>query len=346
MPRADTTYEQLFTAFRHGQFEPLYLLHGEEKFLMQELQDLLIEKALAPHEHDFNLDILYGSECDVRQVLATCAGFPMMAERRVVIVREFDKLSENRTFSAYAERPNSASVVLLVCSGKPNFSTHPYRALRQHAVTCEFKPLDARRLPRWIETRIRGFGREIEPRALQMLSDTVGSDLATASTEIDKLLTYAGERSKLTEDDVLRAGGQSREYNVFELQRKVGERRHEEALRIAERLLQQSTNPRGEAIRMLSILGMFFIRLWKVAGARSRGVTEAEMAKVADIRPYFLREYVHALRNWSGAQIDTAFSALLSADYELKGGSSRDERVIITLMLNRMMVTGALRRAA
>src|SRR5690606_1694221 len=103
---------------------------------------------------------------------------PMMAERRVVIVREFDQLSENRLFSSYAERANPSAVVLLVCSGKPNFTMHPYRALREHAVTSEFKPLDARKLPGWIDARIRSLGREIEPRALQMLADSVGSDLA------------------------------------------------------------------------------------------------------------------------------------------------------------------------
>lgn len=313
---------------------------------MTELQELLLEKALAPEERDFNLDVLYGPEVDVRNVLSICSGFPMMAERRVVIVREFDKLSENRLFAAYAERPNTNAVVVLVCGGKPNFSMHPYRALRQHAVVCEFKPLDARRLPGWIEQRVKTADHEIDGRALQMLADTLGAGLASAAQEIDKLLTYVGDRRAITAEDVIYASGHTREHNVFELQRMVGARRFVESLSIAEQLLQQSPNPTGEALRMHFILSLFFTKLWKLAGAKSRGESEAQMAQAADVRGFFLKEYLQALRNWNGQSLERAFSALLAADFELKGGSSREARLVILLMLHRMIGDRALARAA
>ena len=151
MAGTGVTFEQLRRSFESGKFAPLYLFFGEEKFLMRELQDLLIEKSLAPSERDFNLDVLYGKDTDPDTLLDTCLRYPMMAERRVVIVREFDKLTENRMFSAYAEHPNTNAVVVLVCGGKPNFSHHPYRALKQHATICDFKPIEARKLPGWIE---------------------------------------------------------------------------------------------------------------------------------------------------------------------------------------------------
>jgi DNA polymerase-3 subunit delta len=179
-----------------------------------------------------------------------------------------------------------------------------------------------------------------------MLSDGCGSGLAYASAEVDKLLTFVGERGMITADDVIQASGHTREYNVFELQRMVGERRFESALVIAERLLQHTTNPRGEALRMLSVLGSYFSKLWRLAASKSRGASEAEMAQAAEVRSYFLKEYLHALRNWGGGRLDRAFSALLAADYELKGGSSRTDQLIILLMLHRMIGETAARRPA
>ena len=346
MAGTGVTFEQLRRSFESGKFAPLYLFYGEEKFLMRELQDLLIEKALAPSERDFNLDVLYGPEVDVRNVLSICGGYPMMAERRVVIVREFDKLPDNRMFSTYAEHPNTNAVVVLVCGGKPNLGHHPYRALKQHATICDFKPLEARKLPGWIEERIQAGGREIEDRALLMLSESVGTGLENAAQEVEKVLTYVGERGTITADDVIHSSGHTREHNVFELQRVVGARRYEEAVLIAERLLQQSPNQTGEAMRMHFILSLFFTKLWKLAGARSRGESEAEMARSADLRPFVLREYLHALRNWQGSDLQHAFSALLAADFELKGGSSRDVRLIVMLMLHRIIGQHSVARAA
>ncbi|MGA1495350.1 MAG: DNA polymerase III subunit delta, partial [Rhodothermales bacterium] len=123
---SENPYIELKTAFRSRNFAPLYLLHGEERWFIDRLQEILLETALEPHEKDFNLDILYGNETDVRSALTACQAYPMMAERRVVIIRDFDRMKDNSLFKGLAEKPNPACVVFLVCAGKPNMSRHPY----------------------------------------------------------------------------------------------------------------------------------------------------------------------------------------------------------------------------
>jgi len=331
------SYEQLETAFRHRNFKPLYFLFGEETFLSSELQDLLLQHALAPHERDFNLDIVYGAEADAQATLSLCSSYPVFAERRVVIVRDFDKLKGNKLFTHYAEQPNPQAIVMLVCSGKPNLTTHPYRALKEHAVWAEFKPLYTNQMPGWIQGRIRSRGYEIEPQGAQMLAEFVGTNLQSAATEIDKLITYAGGRTKLTGDDVVQAGGQSREFNVFELQRAIGEGRYVDAVKITERLLHQSSNARSEALMIVSVLTAYFTKLWKLAACQTKGVPEGQMAARIGVSPYFVKEYVAALRRMGGRAVQNAFSALLAADFELKGGSGRDERLIMTLLLRNVV---------
>ncbi len=336
MSRTGLTYEQLDTAFHHRNFKPLYFLYGEETFLMDELQQVLIAHALAPHERDFNLDLIYGAEAEAPQVLACCAAFPMMAERRVVVVRNFELLQDNRLFTAYAEHPNPSAVVLLVCAGKPNLATHPYRALKQHAAWAEFKAFYDNQMPGWIQRRVKALGYRIEPQAVQMLADYVGPHLQAAAGEIDKLITYAGGRETLTADDVLRAGGQTREFNVFELQRALGEGRLPDALRIADRMLGKAANSRGEALMIVSVLATYFTRLWKLAACQAQGTTDKEMARQVGISPFFIKEYLFSLPRFPPTALERAFAALLAADYELKGGSGRDERLVMTLLLRRL----------
>ena len=335
------SYDDLATAFRHQNFDPLYFFFGEETFLIDELQALLIEEALAPSQHDFNLDIVYGSEAEASQVIGLCQGFPAGAPKRVVVVREFEKLENNRQFKAYAQQPNPQSIVLLACTTKPNLSAHPYRALKEQATWSEFQSPYDNEMPGWIQDYVQGQGYEIDPRANQMLADYVGTDLQRAASEIEKLMTFAGDRTRLTADDVLAASGQTREFNIFELQAAIGEGRHADAERIATRILQQASNPRGEAIMMVAVLNGYFDKLWKLQAPEAQRENKYDIASRIGVPPFFADEYRQAAQRYDRAALADAYSALLAADYELKGGASRDAALVVTLLLRRLLPRAA-----
>jgi len=333
--------DDLAVAFRHGNFQPLYFFYGEEGFQMDELQGVLLEHALQPHERDFNLDLFHGPEADVRKVLAACAAFPMMAERRVVVVRGFEKMAENRRFVSYAEGPNPTAVVLLLCAGKPNLSAHPYRALKQHAVAVEFKPLYDRQMPGWVAQRARQIGVKIEPGAAQMLAEAVGPDLRAAASELDKLKTYAGGRPAITEADVLEAGGHLREFNVFELQKALGEGDRVRAATIVERMLEQASNRRSEALMIVAMLTRYAQKLRGLAAVQAQRLPDKEQARHIGVSPFFVKEYQAALRRLGVPTVRRAFEALLAADVDLKGGAARDERLTLHLVLRRILPDAA-----
>jgi DNA polymerase-3 subunit delta len=343
-------FAQLRTAFEHENFEPLYFFYGEETFPPAQLQDLLLENALTEAEREFNLDIVYGAEAEAGPVLSLCAEFPVGAQRRVVIVRDFDKLEGNRAFTAYAEQPNPQAVVVLVCGRKPNLSAHPYRKLREEAAWAHFETLYESDVPGWIKKHARAKGHKIEPRATQRLADYVGTDLRAIDSELEKLVTFAGHRQdedghapqerRITADDVLRASGQTREFNVFELQSAIGEGRRADAERIAGRMLAQVSNAKSEAIMIVSVLNAFFRKLWKLPpGAEARRLSNKDVARRAGVSPYFAREYVEARQRFGPEALARAFSALLAADYELKGGSHRSAALVVTLLLRRLAPT-------
>lgn len=343
--REGLEFDQLRTAFQHENFEPLYFLYGEETFQPSQLQDLLLENALTKAEREFNLDIVYGAEAEAGSVLSLCAEFPVGARRRVVIVRDFDKLKGNRAFTEYAEQPNPQAVVVLVCGRKPNLSAHPYRKLREEAAWAHFETLYESDVPSWIKKHAKAKGHAIEPRAVERLADYVGTDLRAIDSELEKLVTFAstrdGEERRITADDVLRASGQTREFNVFELQSAIGEGRRADAQRIADRMLRQVSNPKSEAIMIVSVLNAFFRKLWKLPpGAEARRLSNKDVARRAGVSPYFAREYVEARRRFGPEALARAFSALLAADYELKGGSRRSAALVVTLLLRRLLPGG------
>lgn len=334
--KTGTSFQDLVTAFRNGNVKPLYFLYGDEGFLIDEVQRVAVEALLEPHEHDFNLDVIFGPEADARDVLAQCASYPMMASRRVVIVRGFERLDGNDRFKAYAEQPNPNAVVLLLCTDKPNVSAHPYRALRENAVWSNFEPLRDREVPGWIERRFKGAGVQTESGAAQMLSEIAASDLRTLASEVEKLVTYVGSRRRVTRNDVLQATGHSREINPFELQKAIGAGETARALAIANGLLGQAANRVGEAHKTVAILTSYVTKIWKLSGCQGKGLSKGKMARQVGVPPFYLDEYLAVVRRWSAADVRRALEALLAADTELKGGSQRDERLVLTLLVHRL----------
>ena len=335
--RASTgaSHDDLATAFRHGRFAPLYFFYGEEGFLIDELQALAIQHAIEPATRDFNLDVVFGPEAHAPAVLAQCAQFPMMAARRLVVVRGFEKLDGNALFKDYAERPNPSATVVLICTGKPNLSAHPYRALKQHAVWAEFPAYKDRQIPGFVEARFKKARVEAESGAAAMLAELAGTDLRTVSNEVDKLVTFVGDRKRVTRDDVVQAAGHSRDENPFELQNALAAGDVPRALAIADALLTRASNGRGEAIKLVALLAAYVLKLWRLSGCLNQNTPEAQLAGQIGVPPFVVPEYVRAARRFGYVGLRRALD-LLAADMELKGGSRRDERLILLLALRRV----------
>ena len=122
---------------------------------------------------------------------------------------------------------------------------NPYRAIASAAESAKFEYLAERQVPGWITREIESRGCKLKRDAAQILAQLVGRDLRTLTTEIEKLLSFVGDKTDISADDVLEVAGHSREFNVFELQRKVGRKEFKESAQIVERMLQVSSNTRG-----------------------------------------------------------------------------------------------------
>lgn len=337
MAKSTATYESILADVRAHRLAPVYFFYGDEPFPIGELEREIVANAVEAATREFNYDLVYGGESDARTVLALCGSYPVMAQRRLVVVRDFEKLQDGRLFQAYVAQPNPSCITVLLCSGKPNLTNHPYRALKQHAVSFESRKVRDYELPRWIEQRLRQTGYQADPEAVQMIADFVGTDLRAVTVEINKIQTFMGERGRMSAEDVVLAGGQTRDVSVFELQRAVGQGRYIDAVRTGERLLQQASNANSECLIIINILTSFFIKLWRLTPVIGQRLQDRELASHIGVNPFFVKEYRSAYARFGPRGIGLALRALLAADYSAKGGATHDPRSTLVLLLRRLM---------
>jgi DNA polymerase III subunit delta len=137
-------YDDFLEATKGKKYAPIYLFIGAEDFFSEECVDRVIQDLLTADTKAFNLDIVYGSKADASQVLAHAASFPMMSDRRVVVIKEFDKLLSGDPakdlVSAYVAHPLESTCLVLLAE-KPDFRTKPFTDLKKAGAVYSFNPL-------------------------------------------------------------------------------------------------------------------------------------------------------------------------------------------------------------
>ena len=237
MAKIDTAgqYESLRKEIESGNFKPVYILMGEEPFYPERLCSLIMERALQPHERDFNQTVLYGADTSAEEIVSVCGRYPMMAERTLVVVREAQALKKPEGLGVYLDHISPTTVLVLLFSGKNmDKRTSFYKKAAKSCVIFESVKVREEAMPRWIESWFRSIGRSIEPQGAMLLAEYAGNDLRKISVESDKLLKAVPESQKtITAADIEQNVGISREFNTGELTSALAVRDGDKAFRIA-----------------------------------------------------------------------------------------------------------------
>jgi DNA polymerase III subunit delta len=313
-------YDDFIEATKGKKYAPIYLFIGEEDFFSEECVDLVIQDLLTADTKAFNLDVVYGSKADASQVIAHATSFPMMSDRRVVVIKEFDKLlsddSVKELVSAYVARPLESTCLVLLAE-KPDFRTKPFSDLKKKGAVFSFNPLYDSQVPSWIAARCKNMGKEVDVEACRLMQAYIGNSLRAIQNELDKVFMYLGERTRVTPEDIADVVGVSRGFTILDLQNAIGKKNIGEAIRIVKRMIETGEKPQ----LTIMMLTRYFNLIWKVQDMLKHGATEPGVISATKISPYYFKDYSEAARRFSSSQIENSFGVLLEADLQLKSTS-------------------------
>ena len=312
------TYEEILRDVKAQKIAPVYYLMGEEDYYIDKLSDAIVDAVLSEDEKDFNLDVVYGAETDVDKVIELAHAYPMMAERRVVLVREAQAIRSLEGLDAYLSHL-TPTTVLIFCHkhGKLDARKAAAKALQQVGVVFESKRLYENQLPPFISQYFRQHGVDIEPQAIQMLAGHVGADLSRLTTEMDKLLLALPEGGRVVGATLVEEQtGMSKDFNDYELMAALAQRNIFRANQIVK---YYQGNPRSFAIvRTLSNLFTFFTDVMLAYYAPDR--TDAGIAVWLGKSEWKVRQDVGpARRNYSGVKVMQILGEIRKTDAQSKG---------------------------
>jgi DNA polymerase-3 subunit delta len=274
---------------------------------------------------DFNLDLLRGNEVDTETLASVIATPPMMAEWRVVVLREVEGLASSKhardELVRIAQNPPPGLALIMSCTVPSGSKAKFYSTLARAARSVEFKAITDADVPGWIMDRAKEeHDIAFAPDAAQALGAAIGNNLGVLSQELSKLADFIGDRGTVTLEDVEAAGtklpSQDR-WRWFDL---VGDRHFDEAARTLPILLQQGENGVGLVIG----LATQFLRLGIAVEEGAAGLERS----LPRHQQWLAGRVATQARRWTASEIDAALAGLLDVDRLLKASPHTDEHFL------------------
>ncbi|MFM7770484.1 MAG: DNA polymerase III subunit delta [Bacteroidota bacterium] len=298
----------------------VYLLHGEEAYFTDIIANALEEKLLDESEKAFGLNILYGKDSTLEQILSISKGFPMGGNLQLVIVREAQELKDwkkedqTKRLIDYINSP-TPTTVLAFCykNGKLDGRSQIFKAFKSKAKVFESTKIKEYALPDWIQGFVKEKKLTISGSNTQLLADYLGSDLHKLVNEIEKLLLILKPGEEITSQIIQDHIGISKDYNVWELQDALVMKDVLKANRIIHYF---ENNPKQHPVAMIiPALYPFFAKLCLVLNSSNKSEAYQELG----ISSFALRNYKEAEKNYSPAKSERIIGYLRDAEEQLKG---------------------------
>ena len=260
---------KIIANWKNKVFDAVYWLEGEEPYYIDQVVNYAEHQLLSEADQSFNLTVFYGKDADWTQVINACKRYPVNAEKQVVILKEAQHMGQIEKLESYIEKPLASTILVVAYKDKNVDGRKTFgKLLKTKSVFIATKKMYDNKLPEWVSGFVSEKVFQISTKAVQMIVDHIGNDISRIQNEIDKLVVNLGDRKKITEDDIEKYIGISKEYNAFEFQDALAQRNFSKAIRMIQYF--ESNNKAAPIQLILPTLYSFFSKLYAIYGLGTR----------------------------------------------------------------------------
>lgn len=319
------------------QFASMYVMYGEEPYLLKETIKKIKEQALTEEEMEFNISTFDMEETPVQFALEEAETFPFMGERKLIIVHnpifltaEKAKVEHNISLLLdYIDNPSPFSIV--VFSGnyeKLDERKKITKQLKRKATVVEAKKLKEQELMNWVASQARANGVAIDQVAVQELITISGQNLMLLTNELEKMALYVSEGGVITAEIVANLASKSLEQTIFTLIDFVMHRQTAQAISLLQQLLKQKEEP----IKILALMASQLRIMYLAKGLARDGYGQQQIASLLKIHPFRVKLALEKARSFREQELMVILNNLADADYKMKTGQM-DKALLMEMVI-------------
>lgn len=314
MPAQD--FKEIMKELKNRIYHPVYFFAGNEPYFIDTVTQYIEQHLLSEGERGFNQTVVYGKDITAMQIGILAQRYPMMGNYQVVIVKEAQHIKDWSDLLSYIEKPLKTTILVLSSKQeKLDTRTKFAKAIMEHGVLMESKKLYDDKIPAWITQHLKERNYTISLKATAMLVEYIGNDLARLANELEKLSVNIPVGREISENDIEKNIGISKDYNSFELNKAIGMKDVLKANRIVNYII---ANPRSNPLVVtLGSMQSYFNKIYTIH--QLNHLPEKELALKTGVNPFFFREYKTASYHYTAAQTEAVINLLHEYDLKSKG---------------------------
>jgi DNA polymerase-3 subunit delta len=345
MPKIDTS--ALLERLAKGQPIPGILLLGAETYLRDLCRKAIVEAIVPDNAREWGVSRCDASEEEASAILALAATPSLLAPRQVIFVRGIDaweKLGEDARealladLTAYFACPAPGSTLVLEAESLDQ-RLKLWKLLSEEVLIVGLElPEDsqarARAAAPILAQMAKDAGVSLDANAAEELTELTGANLAAAQSEIAKLATYAGDRRRITLEDVEALVVSARKYSVWELAEMFATHDTPRAMAFLESLLREGEQP----VQIVGAMAWMCRKLLEAQDLPAQ-TSRFQIAGRLQMRPPMAEMALRESRRIPRKQLLEGLAALYEADSRLKS-SAPNPRAILEFLMVRCAAAG------
>jgi DNA polymerase-3 subunit delta len=331
--KPDTSgFEKLKKDLSAGKPGQLYIFHGEETYLRDHYLGRLREAILTGGLGEFNRHNIGAKEMSPHALEEAVDCLPMMAERTLVEVADFDlfKAGEKEEYiRILSNLPDYCCLVFVydVLEYKPDARTKLAQAVKAHGTAVNFPRQGQRELTDWVRRHFKALGKDIDPRLCGELIELCGDLMHNLQQEISKIAAYA-KGDHITRADIEAVATPQLSAVVFRIADAIGEKNFDRAAATLGELYQMQKTP----YEILSALGKQMRQLYSARLALAGGKGSGYVAQLWGMR-YPADRLMSSARRFSLPWCRRAVVRCAQTDLAMKSTGQDAKELLTTLLL-------------
>lgn len=310
-------------------FKRVYLLYGEEQFLVNNYKKRLREAIAGDDTMNFNS--FQGKNPDVTEIISLSDTMPFFAERRLILIdgSGFFKGAPEELTAYLPQIPDTTCMVF--CETEVDKRNKLYKKVKEIGYTAELNRQDSAQLMRWAAGILARDGRKITGRVMEYFLGRTGDDMENIKSELEKLICYTMGREVITKEDVDAVGTVHVTNRIFEMVSAIVSGNTKKAMDLYEDLLTLREPP----MRILFLIARQFNQLLQVKELASRGNDKGSIASKVKVPPFAAGKLITQAKAFTGEQILSYVKQCVEYEEAVKTGKLSDRMAVELLIVQK-----------
>jgi len=314
-------------------FKPVYYFFGEDSYNLSFTLHTLEEAFKPLLISEFDKETIYSEDRSISDILGLATSFPFGSEKKLIIVREAEKIKDKKPLKEYATSPAEFTALAFFHNGSiTNLATEPFKTLIENNFLFEAKELKGKNLIDWLISLAEEKGKKLSDENAQVLVVIVGENRNMLEDQLEKICVFLNKEKEITIESIQQVSSELKQFNIFDLQNAIGLKDKSKSLTVAYNLLDNGAEPTF----IITMLTRYFTGLAKITELQTKNTPVQEAARIVGTHHFYYPNYVKARKLFPDEKLVEVFRSLLKADVSVKT-TTADDKTIITLLIAEIL---------